>query len=185
MKLFKYIFVLTIIALFTSCAQAEPFAPHDNTNLLIRSKNLFSLSTLLVSQSEVYIGDVFSRLYYGYYHLGRLIFSNKFGYEFDSHNHVWKKMEEPIKEFGYSMKSLREKYDYKPLSPREVTEQSKDDLKLIIDTNKFDEIILELRTTLNESNYYSQKEKDLLLLEIILVEKEHTSLIDELQQRVH
>lgn len=184
-KLSKYLFLIALIVIFASCAQAEPFSPQDYTNLLIRSRNLFSLCTLLISQPEMYLGDIFSRLYYGYYHLGRLIFSNKFGYEYDSHNHVWKKMEEPIKGFGYAMKELREKYDYRPLSQDEVIAQSREDLQLIYDNrDNFDEMLIELQTSLNTTNYYTEDEKFLFLAEIETIKTEHAKFIDALRGHV-
>lgn len=175
----RFIIFFAIIFFFTSCAQAEPFNTNDFTNLLIRSKNLFSLCSILLGQSDTYLSDVFSRLYYGYYHLGRLIFSNMYGYEKDSHSHVWKKMEEPIKDFGFSMKSLREKYEYRALSLDDIIVKSKEDLLYVVNSNKFDRMIIELKSTLDESDYYSLEEKAIFFEEIKLIEKEHTKLLDK------
>jgi len=180
---FKFIILLAILFFFTSCKQAEPFNPYDYTSLLIRSKNLFSLCVILLGQSDTYLGDVFSRLYYGYYHLGRLIFSNKYGYEYDSHSHVWKKMEESIREFGFLMKSLREKYEYIPLSQEDIVGNSKEDLLSVVDSNKFDRIVIELKTTLEESDNYSQEDKVIFFEEIKLIEKEHAKLLNEIQKK--
>ena len=38
------------------------------------------------------IGQAIARIYYGYYHIARLIFNNIKGYDGDNHTETWKAM---------------------------------------------------------------------------------------------
>ena len=92
-------------------------------------------------------------------------------------------MEESIREFGFLMKSLREKYEYIPLSQEDIVGNSKEDLLSVVDSNKFDRIVIELKTTLEESDNYSQEDKVIFFEEIKLIEKEHAKLLNEIQKK--
>lgn len=53
------------------------------------------------------IGQAIARIYYGYYHIARLIFNNIKGYDGDNHTETWKAMPNTIKNFGKKMKEMR------------------------------------------------------------------------------
>lgn len=184
MRLLKFLLLLiALIFLFASCKELEAFTYNEYTSMLMRIRELFSLCSVLLGQSDTFVGDMFSRLYYGYYNIGRLIFSNIYGYDYPSHNQVWKKMNEPIKFFGFTMKSIREKYEYYPLSPNDIQRQSKEDIKVVLSENKFNEMILELRNTLLYCEKYSKEEKEVLFNEIKLLELEHEKFLRELKKK--
>ena len=72
-------FLLVLIACqLTGCAPAEPLSPIEYTQLLVNVKEFFALSILLLNQDSPHcIGQAISRIYYGHYHIARLIYNNK------------------------------------------------------------------------------------------------------------
>ena len=80
MKIILRILLVLIASQLTSCATAEPLSPIEYTRLLINVKEFFTLSILLLNQDSSHcIGQAISRLYYGHYHIARLIYNNKRG----------------------------------------------------------------------------------------------------------
>lgn len=145
-RLLKLILILCI-CLLSSCAQADPLPASEYTQLLINIKDFFSMSLVLLGQDNTFaFGQAISRIYYGHYHLARLIFNNLKGYDGNNHTEVWRQMPVDIKVYGEKLKDMRIKYDYMPLS----FTQSKvlQDLEYIEShQNRFDAIIKELDNT--------------------------------------
>jgi len=69
------------------------------------------------------------------------------------------------------------------LSQEDIVGNSKEDLLSVVDSNKFDRIVIELKTTLEESDNYSQEDKVNFFKEIKLIEKEHAKLLNEIQKK--
>ncbi len=105
------------------------------------------MSIVLLGQNNTFaFGQAISRLYYGHYHLARLIYNNIKKRDGNNHTEVWKQMPADIKAYGEQLKDMRIKYDYSPLyfTRREVLQ----DLEYIeSQQNRFDAIIIELYST--------------------------------------
>ena len=69
------------------------------------------------------------------------------------------------------------------MSQEDIVGNSKEDLLSVVDSNKFDRIVIELKTTLEESDNYSQEDKVNFFKEIKLIEKEHAKLLNEIQKK--
>lgn len=147
---FQFLLVVLIIFIslgFTSCAAAEPIAPYDYTQLLLSVRDLFTVSSMILSKMEPpMIGQAIARIYYGYYHIARLIFNNIKGYDGDNHTETWKAMPNTIKNFGKEMKEMRIKYDYNPYNT--TIEEMKKDLQYIYNQRTmFETMVKELENT--------------------------------------
>jgi len=158
-RLLQLILILCV-CLLASCAPSEPLPPSEYTQLLINIKDFFSMSLILLGQNNTFtFGQVISRIYYGHYHLVRLIFNNIKGYDGNNHTKVWKQMPADIRAYGEKLKDMRIKYDYMPMSftQSEVLQ----DLEYIENhQNRFDAIIKELDRTVEiySTNPFFSKE---------------------------
>ena len=144
-------FLLVLIACqLTGCAPAEPLSPIEYTQLLVNVKEFFTLSILLLNQDSPHcIGQAISRLYYGHYHIARLIYHNKKGYDGNSHTEVWNNMPSRIKSYGEKLKEMRIKYDYG------VTEISLEELRSDLEyikshQSRFDEMLKEIDSSISQ-----------------------------------
>ena len=148
MKIILRILLVLIASQLTSCATAEPLSPIEYTRLLINVKEFFTLSILLLNQDSSHcIGQAISRLYYGHYHIARLIYNNKRGCDGDNHKDVWDNMPSSIKTYGKKLKEMRIKYDYG------VTEISLEELQSDLEyikshQSRFDEMLKEIDSTI-------------------------------------
>lgn len=148
-RLLKLILILCV-CLLSSCAQADPLPPNEYTQLLTNIKDFFSVSMVLLGQNNTFaLGQAISRIYYGHYHLARLIFNNIKRYDGKNHTEVWKQMPADIKVYGEKLKEMRIKYDYKPQSF--IQNEVLQDLEYITNYQKgFDAIIKELNNTIGK-----------------------------------
>lgn len=105
------------------------------------------MSLVLLGQNNTFaFGQAINRIYYGHYHLVRLIFNNIIGYDGNNHTEVWRQIPADIKAYGEKLKDMRIKYDYKPLSFTQS--EMLQDLEYIESyQNRFDAIIKELDNT--------------------------------------
>ena len=152
MRFVLRLFVVLLITMLTSCAEAPALNTADYNGLLINIKEFFSVSILLLSANSNFgIGQAIARLYYGHYHIARLIYNNTENQDGNNHAKVWNAMPPIIKSYGEYLKSLRIKYDYGTtnISTSEII----NDLKYIQDNqNYFIEMILMLRNTIHEDS---------------------------------
>ena len=145
----RLLFVL-LISQLTGCAAAEPLSPIEYTQLLVNVKEFFALSILLLIQDSPHcIGQAISRIYYGHYHIARLIYNNKRGYDGNNHTDVWNNMPSSIKSYGEKLKEMRIRYDYG------VTEISLEELKSDLEyikshQSRFKEMLEELDSTISQ-----------------------------------
>lgn len=179
-RLLKLLLIICV-CLFASCAQAEPLPPNEYTQLLINIKDFFLMSLVLLGQNNTFtLGQVISRIYYGHYHLARLIFNNIKGYDGNNHTEVWKQMPADIRAYGEKLKNMRIKYDYMPMSftQSEVLQ----DLEYIENhQNRFDAIIKELDNTVERysMNPFFSKEFNENIVEIKTTYKQISQRIAE------
>ena len=152
MRFVLRLFVVLLIVMLTSCDNAPALNPADYNGLLINIKEFFSVSILLLSvNSNFGIGQAIARLYYGHYHIARLIYNNTKGKDGKNHKKVWDAMCTTIKSYGEYLKSLRIKYDYGTTNI--PTSEIIKDLKYIQDNqNHFNEMIEKLRNTIHEDS---------------------------------
>lgn len=145
MKNFLRLLFVLLISQLTGCAASEPLSPIEYTQLLINIKEFFTLSILLLNQDSPHcIGQAITRLYYGHYHMARLIYNNTKGYDGNNHTEVWSNMPSSIKSYGEKM---RIKYDYG------VTEISLEELQSDLEyikshQSRFDEMLKEIDSTI-------------------------------------
>lgn len=112
MKNYKFLFVVSLCVFMSACAPQQPLSPVEYSGLLLKTKELFILCTILIEHGLY--SQVIPRLYYGYYHIARLIVNNKFSHDISNHTDVWKHTPKDIKLKGLQLKLLRVKYDYEP-----------------------------------------------------------------------
>lgn len=147
-NILRLLFIL-LISQLTGCAAAEPLSPIEYTQLLFNVKEFFALSILLLNQDSPHcIGQAISRIYYGHYHIARLIYNNKRGYDGNNHTDVWNNMPSSIKSYGEKLKEMRIRYDYG------VTEISLEELKSDLEyikshQSRFKEMLKELDSTIS------------------------------------
>lgn len=147
-NILRLLFVL-LISQLTGCAAAEPLSPIEYTQLLVNVKEFFALSILLLNQDSPHcIGQAIYRIYYGHYHIARLIYNNKRGYDGNNHTDVWNNMPSSIKSYGEKLKEMRIRYDYG------VTEISLEELKSDLEyikshQSRFKEMLEELDSTIS------------------------------------
>lgn len=177
-----YKVILLVLALFciTSCSKIAPISPIEYTQLLINIKDFFTTSIFLLgSNSNFQTGQAIARLYYGHYHIARLIYNNHFGKDNNSHYYTWEKMNTRIRNYGNNLKKLRIKYDYdaQNFSNSEI----KDNLKFISDNrSEFDYMIKELKGSIssfdNDKEFLKTASK-----EIQKIEQEYDSLVNKIK----
>ena len=145
-RLLKLILILCICQL-ASCVRAEPLPSSEYIQLLINIKDFFSMGMVLLGQNNTFaLGQAISRIYYGHYHLARLIFNSIKGYDGNNHTGVWRQMPADIKAYGENLKDMRIKYDYMP-RPFTQNELLRDLEYIENHKNRFDAIIKELDNT--------------------------------------
>ena len=148
MKIILRLLLVLIASQLTGCAVADPLSPIEYTQLLINIKEFFTLSILLLNQDSPHcIGQAITRLYYGHYHMARLIYNNTKGYDGNNHTEVWSNMPSSIKSYGEKLKEMRIKYDYG------VTEISLEELQSDLEyikshQSRFDEMLKEIDSTI-------------------------------------
>lgn len=177
MKFIKFIIIAVTLLCVTSCAQTGPLSPTDYTQLLTNIKDFFTTSLFLLGSncSNFQIGQAITRLYYGHYHIARLIYNNKNKVDIDNHTRAWDAMQVRIQTYGKELKTFRIKYDYSPqnFSNSEIEQ----DLQFIKDNrSEFDYMITELKSTIvsfnNDPNFLNNANK-----EIQNIENEYNSII--------
>lgn len=152
MKSLQKVIIFICICMLASCSQVQPLTPCEYTQLLANIKDFFCVSiTLLGQDSNFAIGQAIGRLYYGHYHLSRLIYNSIKGRDGNNHTDVWKQMPSDIRTYGEALKDLRIKYDYEStaFSRSEVLQ----DLSYI-ESHKgsFNKIIKELNNSVGQFN---------------------------------
>lgn len=164
MKSIQKILMLTCLCVFASCSQAHPLSVCEYTHLLANIKEFFCVGIVLLGQdSDFAIGQAISRLYYGHYHLSRLLYNGIKGCDGNNHSRVWKQMPLDIRTYGETLKDLRIKYDYNAtsFSRREVLQ----DLSYIENHKAdFDKILFELKKSVskfsNDSKFLQSVDND-------------------------
>lgn len=177
MKVIKFIIIAVTLLCVTSCAQTGSLSPTDYIQLLTNIKDFFTTSLFLLGSncSNFQIGQAIARLYYGHYHIARLIYNNKNRVDIDNHTRAWDAMQVRIQTYGKELKTFRIKYDYSPqnFSNSEIEQ----DLQFIKDNrSEFDYMITELKSTIvsfnNDPNFLNNANKG-----IQDIENEYNSLI--------
>ncbi len=177
----KVILFLFLLFLTTSCAQIDTISSVNHLNLLMKSKTLIEMCLLLISQSNLYHGQVISRLYYSYYHLARLINMN-ISHDKASHSKTWKSMPKIIRDFGFKMKHLREKYDYDPIPSNFFP---KEDFNIILENKPSAELLInEVDETLDFCSLIT--DDDIKEFRLILndIRNKHNNLLAEIEKNV-
>lgn len=147
-NILRLLFVL-LASQLTGCAPSQPLSPLEYTQLLTNIKDFFVVGIVLLNQDDsVCIGQAISRLYYGHYHIARLIFNNLRGYDGNNHKDVWDNMPSSIKSYGEKLKEMRIKYDY---GVAEISlAELKSDLEFIKShQSRFDEMLEEIDSSIS------------------------------------
>ena len=168
MNLIRRLGILILLCCATSCAKPPPLSPLEYTQLLTNIKDIFSVSLLLMMDSNTYsIRQSIARLYYGHYHLCRLIYNNLKGRDSDNHTTAWEVMRKDLEDYGKDLKEMRIKYDYQASIVDENDVYA--DLEYIVAHKcKFDSLIEELKNTVGRfnSNPFFDKEFDAKIAEV-------------------
>lgn len=184
MKVIKFIIIVITLLCITSCTKTIPLSPTDYTQLLINIKDFFTTSLFLLgsSSSNFQVGQAIARLYYGHYHIARLIYNNNNRVDVDNHTKAWDAMQVRIQTYGKELKAFRIKYDYSPQSFS--NSEIEQDLQFIKDNkSEFDYMITELKSSIvsfnNDPNFLNNANK-----EIQDIENEYNSLIARINSKL-
>lgn len=176
--------ILLCLTLFwvTSCSHAPQLSPLEYTQLLTNIKDVFSVSALLMMDSNIYsIRQSIARLYYGHYHLCRLVYNNLNGRDSENHTTAWEAMRKDLEDYGKDLKEMRIKYDYQASVVDECDVYA--DLEYIVaHKGKFDSLINELNNTVTRfnTNPIFSKEFDTKVAEVEAVYKSLLKSIETL-----
>mgnify|MGYP003305954298 CR=1 FL=1 len=142
--------VICILGLsIVSCAPPPPLDPGAYNQLLLNIRDFFTITLLLLGKSPIFAQcQAITRLYYGHYHLCRLIYNNIMGRDANNHRDAWDRMQNDIKLYGEKLKEFRIKYDYTPLNFSEP--DVRNDLEFILNNkDKFDLMVAELKNSIS------------------------------------
>ena len=189
MKELKYISLLVILFLLSSCAAEtiRPISSGEYYGLLLKSKEFLTFCIFIASQENPYWGQVISRLYYSYFAIGRMIHigkTNKF--EKVKHDIVWSQSKADVeKAYGKNLKQLRVYYDYHPEDKTLQKKKTDEDLKFIIDnTQLFNKLVEDART--QTAKFYKHETENWIEISNLLfdeIEKEHNTLMEEIRKQ--
>ena len=183
-KYLKLLFIILLGGSVSSCAQLDPVTPTSYHFLLVKINDILSLCCLLLNQQEAFHGQVIGRLYYGYYHLARLLHINLKDFDAGGHTKTWKKLPNNIRDFGFRMKELREKYDYDVDDLFDLSENLDNDFKKILaDKIYADSLLNELNNTLEHCCYLQPEDIVICRKDIESIKERHQQLIQQIIER--
>lgn len=143
-RLLNIFLLLFIVISFTGCQAYEPISPHGYYSFLIKAKEFLAFCVYIANTDNPYWGQIFSRLYYAYFTLARIVHIGKTGqYEQEKHTVIWQQNKKEVrKKYGETLKHLRTYYDYDYASNTESIEELSKNLSFILDNRKaFDQLI--------------------------------------------
>jgi uncharacterized protein (UPF0332 family) len=149
-----------------------PISPVDYVGLLTKMRELFILCSLLISHGQY--AQAISRLYYGYFHIARLIAVNKNWFSnYHDHKKIWDEMPQQVQSFGIKLKNMRVKYDYDPNPKGE-----KEDLSYIYSSKyMLDAELKELEATIQSYPHLNCDDDDKISEQIQEIREAHENLI--------
>ena len=109
-----------------------------------------------------YWGQIFSRLYYAYFTLARIVHIGKTGqYEQEKHTVIWQQNKKEVrKNFGDTLKHLRTYYDYDYSSNSESREELTKNISFILNNQKaFNQLINDTKEQVDKF-YKHEKDKE-------------------------
>jgi len=182
MKIFLIIIIFALTFLLNSCA--PNFVETIRTtqyvsNYTNKSYDFIVFCIFLITNSTIFWSNIYSRLYYFYFTLAKIITSLKKGYIFkDNHDDVWAQNKvNPRKVFGVNFKKIRAVSDYDFI--QDDVKFTKETNNFIIENHKevFNELIKDLKKQINKYKI----EFDINKLDEL--EKKHNELINYIKQK--
>ena len=161
-RLFNLFLLLLIVISFTGCSAYEPISPHGYYSFLIKAKEFLTFCVYIANMDHPYWGQIFSRLYYAYFTLARIVHIGKTGqYEQEKHTVIWQQNKKEVrKNFGETLKHLRTYYDYDYSSNAESREELAQNVSFILNNQKaFNQLINDTKEQVGKF-YKHKKDKE-------------------------
>lgn len=161
-RLFNLFLLLLIVISFTGCSAYEPISPHGYYSFLIKAKEFLTFCVYIANMDHPYWGQIFSRLYYAYFTLARIVHIGKTGqYEQEKHTVIWQQNKKEVrKNFGDTLKHLRTYYDYDYSSNSESREELTKNISFILNNQKaFNQLINDTKEQVDKF-YKHEKDKE-------------------------
>ena len=181
--LLKVGLLLVIVLFFSSCMREMPVSPYEYYGLLLKAKEFFAFSSLVIDESTYY-GQAISRIYYGYYYIARLVYINKSdGLDSSDHSNVWKKNGISLQDsYGGKLRSKRIKYDYYAHADKDDMIM---DLKYIYDNRAdFESLVKDFENTIQDNPFLDEECDEKCESEIKDIRKVHEELISSIKKVV-
>ena len=163
MKRLLNIFLLLLVVIsFSGCQAYEPISPHGYYSFLIKAKEFLTFCVYVANMDHPYWGQIFSRLYYAYFTLARIVHIGKTGlYEQEKHTVIWQQNKKEVrKNFGETLKHLRTYYDYDYSSNAQSREELAKNVSFILNNQKaFNQLINDTKEQVNKF-YKHKKDKE-------------------------
>ena len=161
-RLLNLFLLLLIVISFTGCSAYEPISPQGYYSFLIKAKEFLTFCVYVANMDHPYWGQIFSRLYYAYFTLARIVHIGKTGqYEQEKHTVIWQQNKKEVrKNFGDTLKHLRTYYDYDYSSNSESREELTKNISFILNNQKaFNQLINDTKEQVDKF-YKHEKDKE-------------------------
>lgn len=161
-RLLNLFLLLLIVISFTGCSAYEPISPQGYYSFLIKAKEFLTFCVYVANMDHPYWGQIFSRLYYAYFTLARIVHIGKTGqYEQEKHTVIWQQNKKEVrKNFGETLKHLRTYYDYDYSSNAESREELAQNVSFILNNQKaFNQLINDTKEQVDKF-YKHKKDKE-------------------------
>lgn len=182
----KSILLLVLVFCCTSCMQETTATPISTYyGLLAKVNDFLSFCCFMLSNSNSYIGQVISRIYYVYFTLAKIRgYNDDYNQYRGSHENIWLNMNSTIQQkYGNELKQKRVKYDYDEKKP--TTQDFIEDLSFI-ESNQalFKEIVKDIRGSLEENPVLTDDDDDFINQELSQIEAKHDELMDKIIEKI-
>ena len=161
-RLLNLLLLSLIVISFTGCSAYEPISPHGYYSFLIKAKEFLTFCVCVANMDTPYWGQIFSRLYYAYFTLARMIHIVKTKqYEQEKHTVIWQQNKKEVrKKYGETLKHLRTYYDYDYSSNIESKEELTKNLSFILNNRQaFNQLIDDTKEQIKKF-YKHEKDKE-------------------------
>ena len=108
------IFLIFLLFTFTGCTDSGNVGPQEYYALISKAKEFLNFSIYIINGDCKYWCQLFSRIYYCYFSLARIVFISKRGFDDEvNHKDIWQLSKKDVRhEYGIELKHIRTHFDY-------------------------------------------------------------------------